>query len=343
MVLYVPQQEVAWACGQIDPLGCVREALVLHARGASILPDEAYLSWPVRDAERARSLNMPGGLLTGGDPVVGTKIINSNPGNPARGLARASGLTLLFDPVTGQVRTIMAAAHLSGLRTACVTALSALALGGPSQQCLALIGAGALARFHLDVLPLHLRGLRRVALFDIDLARAGRLAGEWRQAGAELGIAISVTRSAEAAVRSADLVVPVTTTTEPYLRLDWLRPGALLVNVSLDDASAEVLLRADRLVVDDWDLVKADKHRLLGRLYRAGHIGDPLPAGAARAGSRPVDAELGQILAGDRPGRSRPDEIIVVNPFGLAIEDIALAAEVDRVARGAGRGVELEA
>src|SRR5207247_6559065 len=115
----------------------------------------------------------------------------------------------------------------------------------------------------------------------------------------------------------ADLVVTVTTSTTGYVRHSWLEPGALVVNVSLDDLLPEVLLRADKLFVDDWSLVAADEHRLLGRLIREGTI-------------RAVDGELGELLGGSRPGRSRAEEIVVVNPFGLAIEDPAIANEVSR-------------
>jgi ornithine cyclodeaminase len=113
------------------------------------------------------------------------------------------------------------------------------------------------------------------------------------------------------------------------------------VNVSLDDLDETVLLGADRLYVDDWDLIIADDHRLLGRLGRAGRIGrggrDPLPSGA-----RPIDGTLGELLCGRASGRAHPTDIIVVNPFGMAVCDLALARLVYDLAVQHGWGLALE-
>src|SRR5262245_53527492 len=95
-MLYLNRRDVVRACVEIDPVANVANTLMLHARGATVLPDEAYLGWTNTLGEQARSLNMPGWI--GGDhPAVGTKIINGNPSNPSRSVPRASGLTLLFD------------------------------------------------------------------------------------------------------------------------------------------------------------------------------------------------------------------------------------------------------
>lgn len=267
------------------------------------------------------------------DGCAGVKIINANPANPRRGLPRASGLTILFDPGSGRPVCILEAARISCLRTAAVTAIAADLLAAHPVERLALLGAGALARCHLQLLPPRLPQLREIRLHDLDAKRSARLAAETADAR------IVVCASAEQAIRGAELVVPVTTTDSGYIRHDWLRPGALLVNISLDDPLPEVVLRADKLFVDDWTLVAADQHRLLGRMHRDGRIRGPhQPAN----GARPVDGELGALLAGRCQGRSRPDETILVNPFGLAIEDLALAERVYRHARRRGLGSALE-
>ena len=110
---------------------------------------------------------------------------------------------------------------------------------------------------------------------------------------------LEVAPSAEGAIRPAQLIVPVTTTTTGYIALDWLQPGAILVNVSLDDPLPEVALRADRLFVDDWPLVRADSRRLLGRMYRAGQIEGP------DAPAEPRASPSGQGPGGAAP-RERP-------------------------------------
>jgi N-[(2S)-2-amino-2-carboxyethyl]-L-glutamate dehydrogenase len=328
-ILYLSERDVVRALDGVDPVAAVASALAAHARGETILPHEAYLGWR-HDGESLRSLSMPAVF----DGCAGVKIVNANPANPARGIARASGLTLLFDVATGRPVCIMEAAHISCVRTAAVTAVAADVLGAHPIERIAILGAGALARCHLHLLERTVPQLREIRLYDVEPERAAALAREH-----------DVTRvfdSAEDTIRGAQLIVPVTTTTSGYIRFEWLEPGALLVNVSLDDPLPEIVLRADKVFVDDWPLVAADERRLLGRMVRAGQIRGP-GSGAAGAGegARVVDGHLGDVLTGALEGRARRDEIILVNPFGLAIEDIAVARRVYDNAVRTGLGTPL--
>ena len=338
-ILYLNRREVEQACAEIDPVEVIAGALALHSRGQARVPDEAYLAWTNARGEGARSLNMPGWL--GGDAAVaGTKIINGNPANSTRGLPRASGLTLLFDSTTARISCVLEAAYVSSLRTASVTALSADLFRGPTVESLAVIGAGALAAAHLALLPGRLPGLRHVRLFDLDRERAGALEREFAPGLAARDVCMTLTESAEQAIPPSQLIVPVTTTTTGYIPCQWLQPGAVLVNISLDDPLPEVALRAGKVFVDDWHLVKTDSRRLLGRLYREGLIDGP--EAPADGPARRVDAQIGDVVLGAHPGRTTPDEVILVNPFGLSIEDVALAARVERTARRMGLGSYLE-
>ena len=243
MLAYLSESDVARALATIDPVEVVAGALAAHARGETVLPGEAYLRW-----DGARSLSMPG--LVGGRP--GVKVINANPANPSRGLPRASGLTILFDPETARPVCVMEAARISCVRTAAVTALAADLLAVAPIERVAIIGAGALARCHIDLLRARLPRLQEIRVHDRDAERArevARATDERKGPGPFLALVACAT--AEEAIRGARLVVPVTTTTTGYIRHDWLEPGALLVNVSLDDALPEVFLRADRVFVDD--------------------------------------------------------------------------------------------
>ena len=313
-LLYLSARDVAQALECIDVVEPVAAALRAHGRGETILPAEAHLAWE-RGGEAARSLSMPGLLSS----CAGVKIINANPGNPGRGLPRASGVIILLDIESAQPTCILEAARISCLRTAAVSAIAAAALGAQPIKRLALIGAGALARCHIELLAGRLPELDEIRVYDRDPARAAALAAENRDHR------IVTCASPERAIRGAQLVIPLTTTRQGYIPHQWLDPGALLVNVSLDDPLPDLVLKADRVFVDDWQLVARDHRRLLGRMARAGQLRGP---GDPPTSAREIDGELGELLIGSCPARTRSDEIILLNPFGLAIEDLALAQRV---------------
>jgi len=341
-LLYLCQKDVERACQIIDSVAVIREVFHMHNAGQTILPDEAHLAWTNDQGESVRSLNMPG-YVGGSLMIAGTKIINGNISNSRRGLPRASGLTLLYDKTSVRIVCIMEGAYLSSLRTASVTALAAGVLKGAEIESLAIIGAGVLARAHIELLAKRLPHLHQIRIFDVDTERIAALQRELAPVLEASRIVMQPTSTPEEAIRPAQLIVPVTTTTTGYISYDWLRPGSLLVNISLDDPLPEVVFKADRVIVDDWNLVKNDSRRLIGRMYRAGQvIGPDDPVEAAHNDCRRIDAQLGEIVAGTRLGRSSLDEIILVNPFGLAIEDVALGAYVYQAALELGIGVLLE-
>jgi ornithine cyclodeaminase len=335
-VLYLSADDVSLACEEVDVVDAVRSVLVLHTQGSVELADEAYLSWPVPGGGRARSIAMSS-MIDGELPVVGTKIINANPGNPDRGLPRASGLVVVFDLVTARPVCIMEGARISSLRTAAVSAVCVERLAAPGASTLGLLGAGVLARQHALLLARKIPGLTTVRMFDIVPGRSEELATALKMELADRGTELCVADSARTAVAKADVVVACTTTTTGYVHRGWLGDGAVVVNVSLDDLCEDALLGADRLYVDDWDLIVSDRHRLLGRLARSGAV---LPPGAAASNGAPVvTGTIGQLLLGRCEGRSSPGEVCVVNPFGLAMEDIAVAQRVYSVARQRGLGM----
>jgi ornithine cyclodeaminase/alanine dehydrogenase-like protein (mu-crystallin family) len=341
-ILYLCQRDVEAACKAIDSVAVIREVFRAHWAGHTILPDEAYLTWINDKGESVRSLNMPS-FVGGSLGAAGTKIINGNTANFKRGLSRASGLTLLYANTSVRVRCIMEGAYLSSLRTASVTALAADLLKGNEIECLAIIGAGALAHAHIDLLVTRLSHLRHIRIFDLEAERIAFLQRELAPMLEASEVVLQPTTTAEEAIRGAQLIVPVTTTTTGYIPYEWLQPGSLLVNISLDDPLPEIVFKADKVIVDDWNLVKNDAKRLLGRMYREGKILGPNdPVEGASNDCRRVDAHLGEIVAGAKVGRGKRNEIILVNPFGLSIEDVALAAYVYQAAQDLGIGVLLE-
>jgi ornithine cyclodeaminase/alanine dehydrogenase-like protein (mu-crystallin family) len=339
-LLYLSEQEVLASLQDLDSVAIISEALALHAQGQVILPDEAYLPWTNAQGEFARSLNMPA-CLQGTFGMAGTKIINSNPSNISRNLPRASGLTLLFDAETARVLCIMEGSNISALRTASVSTLSVELLKAPTVDALAVIGAGVLARAHIELLIQRLPEIRIVHLYDLDQQRVAALQEALRPT-LPAGVSVRAASSAEEAIRAAQVVVAATTTTTGYIPFAWLQPGTVLVNVSLDDPLPEIFFRADKIVVDDWHLIAIDTRRILGKLHREGLIAAPdQPLEPGSTWKNGVHGSIGEIVLGRRAGRSTPEEIILVNPFGLALEDIALATHIYRRAKAHNLGIAL--
>jgi ornithine cyclodeaminase len=332
-LLYLSSSDVLAACADVDPLQCVSEALLQHATGAAEVGVEGVIRWSPASGQSARTLNMPGLIRKGA--VVGTKIINANTGNPDRGLPRADGLTILFDPESARPLAILQGAYISALRTAAVSTVAARELGNSDPITLGVVGAGKIAQTHIELMAKHLK-VGRVLLSDRLPERAQALARRLRNDGFAPEIAVT---DVESSVRGGNVIVTATTVTRPYVPDDWITPGTLVINVSLDDIEERTYMRADSLYVDDWQLIIDDTKRLLGQLSRAGKITGP--GQSAPVGGRCVTGTLGQLLTHACPGRQEEGQTIVVNPFGMAIEDLAVAHEVCAAAVSRGLGVPL--
>ncbi|MEU0208861.1 ornithine cyclodeaminase family protein [Streptomyces canus] len=343
-MLRLTEADIAELIGSVDVVGVVREVLLAHAAGRAILPEESCLRWTNDQGESCRSLNMPGMVEISGRRTAGTKIINASLGNPDRGLPRASGVVLLFDTTTAGLVCTLDAAQISATRTAAVSVLAAELLWAEPVRTASVIGAGTLAETHLDLAARRWPTLRRALIHDRVPQRAELLAK--RMTAAHPEVAFDVAPSAEEAVREAEWIVPVTTTTTGYIPARWINKGAVVVNVSLDDLLPEVYEHADRVIVDDWGLIAADTTRLLGRMHRAGDVLPPprhrIGPTAGQAPAVEVAAELRDLIGAAKPIRESPDERIVVNPFGMSLHDVALAGELYESALRQGMGQRWE-
>jgi ornithine cyclodeaminase/alanine dehydrogenase-like protein (mu-crystallin family) len=332
-LLYLDAAQVAELRTAIDPLEVVTDAFLAVRAGRAAVAPEAALRWVAPDGTAARSLILPARHTDS----YGCKIINACLGNLSRGLPRAHGLVVLFDPVTAAPVCILEAGQISAVRTAAVSLAALRAVRDLSGvRRVAFLGSGRQSQTHLELLTAR-APVQAVTVHDIDPARAGALADRARQLVP--AAVVRVAGAPEAAVREAEVTVAATTTTTAYVPLGWLPEGAVFINVSLDDATEDLLLGCEHLIVDDWDLVRHDDTRLLGRLARSGRVTGPDEA--PPAGGRKVDADLPTLLSGAyRRPIARADRV-VVNPFGMGVHDIALAARIYAAARERGLGTRL--
>jgi ornithine cyclodeaminase/alanine dehydrogenase-like protein (mu-crystallin family) len=269
-------------------------------------------------------------LAIGGRRYFAAKTNGNFPGNPdRRGLPCIQGVVVLCDADSGTPVALLDSIRLTVLRTAAATAVAAKHLARPDATVLTLIGCGAQAESHLVALAA-VRGLQRILLVDRDRRRAERLAAASEK---RLGISVEVRGDLEEAVRTSDICVTCTTATRPFVTADMALPGSFVAGVGADHPHKSELhpelLASAKVVVDS-----------LEQCASSGDLHHAIEAGTMRASD--VHAELGQVVAGLRPGRQGDHETIVFDSTGTALQDVATAALVYERSVGDGRGMEVE-
>jgi len=327
-VVWLSQQDVI-AAGGLDMAAAmddVEEVFRLHVAGDYVLPEKIVLQWdePPQD-KKDNHVNVMPGYLGGRFDVAGLKVIASFPDNPfRRGLPRASGLLLLHDTEVGLPLAVMDGTLVSAMRTGAATGVATKYLAREDVTRVGLIGAGVQCRTQLMALQVARPGIQGAAVFDIRRDRAEAFAAEMSQ---RLDLDVRLAESAEQVVRGADVLVTATTTTQPIVRDGWLAPGSLYAHVSGYECEYDVIRRADKVVVDDWNQVKHRMYSTVALMWRDGAFADD-----------DLYAEVGQVVSGQKPGRENDREVIIFSPIGLALHDVAVASCVYEAAQSKGLG-----
>ncbi|MNK13614.1 L-lysine cyclodeaminase [compost metagenome] len=332
-VLYLSRRHVVEAGGESPRFftEVIEEVLELHALGKFVQPLKPYLRVGGENGEDGhiadRIIAMPS-YVGGNLQISGLKWIGSKHDNPStRGLERASGMIVLNDPQTNYPIAIMEAALISSMRTAAVTAVGIKYLARKDSSDVTIIGCGIIAQQQLESVAQLFPKVKRIHLYDVHAETALRLAERINAKYSH--ISCRSCESAEIAVRSGDIVIPCTVTDQPYIHYTWLKKGCFVSNVSIMDLHKDVFIGADKVVVDDWEQSNREK-KIINQLVLEGAFS-----------REKLHAELGEIVAGIKPGRELEDEIIVLNPMGMAIEDISCAYRIYEQAVAKGIGVTL--
>jgi alanine dehydrogenase len=245
--------------------------------------------------------------------VAGVKIVSDYVDNYKVGLPSEMALLNLFDPATGMPLAVIDATAITDMRTGAMTAIGAKHLARRDSKVLGHIGARGTSYwnvrlldrlFHFDEIRVHSRRPESRNAFGERLAR-------------DLGKPVKVVDDWESCVRGADIVVEASRLPQPtpLLRTEWIGKGALVVpygTMSAVELSLTDIM--DKIVVDDWGQCR--KGLPFGALRQ--HVDSD------RLNERNLHAELGQIVAGIKPGRERDDETILFWHRGLSTSDIAL-------------------
>lgn len=311
-LLYLSRADVERLLDVDSMLDALGRALVVFSSGITSVPPRTGARVGDRGILGAMPGYVPGIALE-------VKLVSVFPANHDHGLPSHQGLILVFDEDTGTPLAVMDGTYITAIRTGGTAAVAARALARDDASVLAILGAGVQGGSHLQTFP-KVRDFAeiRVASRDPDHARA--LAAQHPRALA--------VESFEVAVRGADVVACCTDAREPILRREWLKPGVHVSSVG-----------------GTWGPELDTETIAAGRLFVEwrGAATNPPPAGAAELQGFDASSltEVGEVLAGTKPGRMSPDEITVYKSTGHAVEDAATARLVYDRAKAEGAGVSL--
>jgi ornithine cyclodeaminase/alanine dehydrogenase-like protein (mu-crystallin family) len=252
--------------------------------------------------------------LIDGVPFVAVKVASGFYDNPAKGLPSGSGLMAVFDATTGlPAALLLDNGFLTDIRTGAAGAIAAEALAPQAIDTVGMLGSGLQARHQVHALRV-VRSFRRIVAWSPDRAHLDVYCDEMRQAGYD---ATAADRP-ETVCREADILITATPSRRPLVESEWLRPGQHITALGSDSPGKQELAAA---CLDCADLVVVDR---FSQCAAFGELKHALDAGLLT--HHDVHGELGQVVAGLKPGRSHAGQITIADLTGVGFQDTAIAS-----------------
>lgn len=289
-------------------IAAVEAGLAAQGRGQTVIEPRVHL---MPDASFNGHFNVLRGYVAPMN-LAGVKVVGDFVDNYLKDLPSEFGVLTLFDPRTGAPRAILDATAITEMRTGAVTAVGAKHLAPPNPKVLGHVGARGTAYWNVRLLD---------RMFGFDEIRVHSRRPDSRDTFAarlsqDLGKPVRAVSSWRDCVEGADIVVEATRleAPAPMLKTAWIKPGALVVpygTMSAVELSLTDIMGA--IVVDDWGQCRTGPFGALRAHVEAGLLTEAT-----------LHAELGQIVAGSKPGRQTAEETILFWHRGLSLSDIAL-------------------
>jgi alanine dehydrogenase len=311
-----------------EAIQAVRQAYVQLSAGQAVVP----LRTPVEVAKRdAVTLFMPAYLAT--SDAMGAKIVSVFPRNPAQGLPLIHAVVIVVDAETGQPVALMDGTYLTALRTGAASGVATELLARPDARVAAIFGAGAQARTQLEAVCT-VRAIEQVWVYDALPAAAAAYVEEMKQRGAPIPADVRVADSPAQAVRHADVICTATTSHTPVFADADLKPGVHINGIGaytpeMQEIPVETVARA-RVVVDSRS----------ASLAEAGDLIIPLRQGLIA--EQDIHGEIGEVAAGQIPGRTTDEEVTFFKSVGVAVQDVAVAGLILGRAEELGLGLNVD-
>jgi ornithine cyclodeaminase/alanine dehydrogenase-like protein (mu-crystallin family) len=304
---FIDKDEIAERLTYEVCIPVVRDAMIAFSKGET----KQLLRQIIPLSEGRLFGIMPGAL--GAHAVFGCKILSVFAGNFAKGVPSHQGVVLLFDPESGAPVCILDAGEITAIRTAAASAVATDALARPDATRLAILGYGEQAHTHARAIS-KVRKLDHITIWGRSFERAQAFAAELQT---ELNVPLTPAPTVKICVVDAHIICTVTAAKEPILEGQWLRPGTHVNVVGSSYAGpAEVdndLVVRSRFIADSREGVLAQGAEFL-RAKQAGLVTDDHVVG-----------EIGQVLAGDLPGRQSAEQITAYKSLGHIVQDLAAA------------------
>jgi ornithine cyclodeaminase len=266
------------------------------------------------------------------EDIAAVKLVTVFPDNGARGRPTHQALVAVFDPEDGSPLALLDGTFLTEARTAAGSALATRLLAKSDAKVLAVLGAGAQARSHLEAVS-GVRAFREIRIANRSAPRAEALA---REVGPRHGGRVRVVSGFDEALRGADVVCATTASDEPVVRREWLSPGVHVNSVGWHVYGREV----DAATVAEARVVVESRSAALAPSPAGSNdLTAPLRDGLVRPDF--VHAEIGELVAGLRPGRTDANQITLYKSVGVAAQDAAAAGLMLALARRSGLGEEI--
>ena len=261
--------------------------------------------------------------------VLMSKLVSLFPHNAATGLPTHQAVIVAFDPRTGTPVALVDGTAITAIRTGACSALSARLLAREDAGVLAILGTGVQARSHALAMCL-VRPIRQIRIAGRDPAKAALLAAEL---SATLDIGIEAVPSYRDALDGADIACATTHAVDPVVRRPWLAAGVHVTSVGYNPAGREL---DDATIAEALVCVESRQAALAPFPAGSNDLLMPIRDGVISADH--VHAELGELVAGTKPGRSTPGQITVYKSVGVAVQDAAAVALVLAAAHRQGIG-----
>jgi ornithine cyclodeaminase/alanine dehydrogenase len=325
MALVLSRSDVLHLLEMRDVIDVVERAHAEHASGRTIQPPRVSLALP-----DTSTVILPMLAFLPTMSSAGLKLLANFPSNRERRIPVQNSVIVVLNTDTGRCTAVLEGGVITAYRTAAASAVATRHLARQDSSVLALVGAGRLARTHLEAIRI-VRPISRVLVWSRSRETAETFA---REVG-DGDLPVAVVDSPEAAVRAADVLCTLTPAREPVVRGAWFQDG-LHVNavgspplIDHREIDSDAVVRS-RVVVDSREAVALESGDLM------------IPLGAGEITAEHFADEIGEVVCGLKRGRTSDDQITLYKSVGVAIQDIATAALVVRRSLELGVGTEID-